>query len=117
MAGVLKTPVKDDSEFESVWGMLEIVPGSIPDAPRRIGLSQEQVWMGRAPESKFIYNITTLFATFHTSMCPLYLCTILVLFFSRLLEVAVYLGRNNILSGQHCVISKTPEGIMVGDAR
>lgn len=39
--------------------MLTIVPGSIPDAPRRIGLPEEkdEIWMGRRAESKCIYNI------------------------------------------------------------
>lgn len=117
MAGVLKTPLKDDSEFEDVWGMLEIVSGSVPDAPRRIGLVQDQIWMGRAPESKFICNIYTLFATF-INPSAVYanvqypLCSSL-----RLLGVAVYLGRDIGISAQHCVITKDSDGIMVGDAR
>ncbi|KAG0296198.1 hypothetical protein BGZ96_009993 [Linnemannia gamsii] len=81
LAVIFKTPIKDDSEFENVWGLLEIVPGSVSDAPRRIGLYEEELWLGRAIE-----------------------------------KVGVYLGGNVGLSGRHCQIKKTPEGITVVDA-
>ncbi|OAQ29618.1 hypothetical protein K457DRAFT_507551 [Linnemannia elongata AG-77] len=76
-------PFIDGEDIEGLWGMLTIVPGSIPDAPRRIGLPDEkdEIWMGRRAEM-----------------------------------VSVCLGSDVGLSAKHCVISRTPDGVMVGDA-
>ncbi|KAF9551465.1 hypothetical protein EC957_008134 [Mortierella hygrophila] len=76
-------PIKDGEDIEGLWGMLTIVPGSISDAPRRIGLpdKKEEIWMGRRAEM-----------------------------------VSVWLGSDVGLSAKHCVISRTPDGVMVGDA-
>ncbi|KAG0265702.1 hypothetical protein BGZ95_003239 [Linnemannia exigua] len=32
-----------------LWGMLSIIPGSVPDAPRRIGLWKDELLLGRDP--------------------------------------------------------------------
>ncbi|KAG0078984.1 hypothetical protein BGZ90_003831 [Linnemannia elongata] len=76
-------PFIDGEDIEGLWGMLTIVPGSIPDAPRRIGLpdKKDEIWMGRRAEM-----------------------------------VEVCLGSDVGLSAKHCVISRTPDGVMVGDA-
>lgn len=69
---------------KEIWGELNIVHGSIPDAPRRISLWQDKTTLGRDPARTF-KGLGTCYATAHCTplgmehnMCTF--CIVLLVF-------------------------------------